>query len=164
MRAATFRFGRLMGVAGNARKEIKEMKSLFQSALLTATITLFSAAAVAQSVSRMRVNVPFSFIAGEQNYAAGEYVVQVNADHHILSLRPVDDAITRPMLLGWSSVKRTASVPLERGFLLFAVYPDQKVLRGVCAPGAEAGYKLPVSPREKELAKNNSKPAIRVVL
>jgi hypothetical protein len=102
----------------------------------------------------MRVQVPFSFLAGDQMHPAGAYSVSVDQDFKSMSLRAADDARADLLPLGFTPVERRGSDP-GRAFLRFQKLGDSYVLRGVWGSGMNLGYQTRVSARERELAKRS---------
>ena len=132
------------------------MKNVFAKAtvLMAAGFAVLMGAAPARSETRMSVNIPFAFLAGEQIHAAGAYQIRVNADMKYVELRPVEGVATERVLLDGTYVSR-ADKTATAGFLQFAQYGETYALRAVGAPGAGEGLGLAHSRAEKELAKTN---------
>jgi hypothetical protein len=132
------------------------MKNVFAkvTVLMAAGFAVLVGATPARSETRMNVNVPFAFLAGEQIHAAGAYQIRVNADMKYVELLPMDGVATERVLLDGTYVSR-ADKKATAGFLQFTQYGGTYALRAVGAPGAGEGLGLARSRAEKELAKTS---------
>jgi hypothetical protein len=141
-------------VKAERRKGIEMKKLSAKSALLlTGLVALaFARPAAAQNSNLFRVNVPFSFTAGQLAFPAGDYRINVDTDHgmlHIDSLGGRATGIVR-VLPGSSSRPETAA---DRGVLRFAKYGDHYFLTGLWKAGYVQSNRVLVSERLLNSAK-----------
>jgi hypothetical protein len=132
---------------------------------LAATTLLWVAPAGAQQ-SRMRMEIPFAFVAGERLLPAGPYWVTVDQD--FLRCR-FDGALTSTVQITrlLSVTDNRPSTKAEYGTLRFAVYGGRYFLSNVWRPGHEEGNRAVVSKRLLEAARSNSNdagPAVTTVV
>ncbi len=102
-----------------------------------------------------RANIPFEFIAGGKTLPAGTYTMEVDRLARRMQLRSAEGSFATHLTA--NITYRTGS--LENGALLFHRYGDTWVLRKLWNPGQAAGSEMPVTKRERELARNASAPA-----
>lgn len=121
--------------------------------LLAAGLAIIGAVAPARAQSNpMRVDIPFAFLAGEQNLPSGIYWVQLDAQFHTLSLRAINERASSRLLVRDSRVGRNPSEAF-RGVLSFQKYGATLVLKGLYAAGAVERHDLRPSKAEMELVK-----------
>ena len=140
-------------VADNAGKE-KVMKNIVtKSGILVAAALATLATAVpahAQS-SLMRMDIPFSFLAGEQRMPAGVYWVRLEGNFHIVDLSPANQGTAcRVGVKEGGELRKLSNA--DRGVLLFRKYGSTFVLKSVFAPGDTDRHDLRTSKTEIELA------------
>ncbi|MDR3698576.1 MAG: hypothetical protein P4L56_03010 [Candidatus Sulfopaludibacter sp.] len=111
-----------------------------------------TAAAAPPTATLMRIDIPFSFLAGEKSMPAGIYWVRLDARSHTLDLTAANEGASRRLLVTDGHATRKESVA-SRGVLSFRRYGSTLVLKGVYAPGAMESHNLPPSKAEIELAK-----------
>ncbi|HXZ78824.1 MAG TPA: hypothetical protein VEG30_02770 [Terriglobales bacterium] len=128
--------------------------------MVVALITISSLASVAQAQSnlRLRVNVPFKFVADNTAMQAGEYEIS-ELRPSILVLRNLDQRS--------AVVQRTGSSRPEKSLdgqaaLIFHRYGESYFLTQVVTETADSAYQLETSGEEKQLAQSAS-PQLRVV-
>lgn len=100
----------------------------------------------------LRVEIPFRFIAGDQVLSAGVYRVSVDPAFHRMELRNADGS-AGTFISVYAAVRSPAS---DMGKLLFHGYGNTFFLQGIWAAGMTAGYELPASKAEREMAKVRS--------
>ncbi len=130
------------------------MKNVIAKAavLLIAGLFVLTAAAAAQTVTPMRVEIPFAFMAGGHMYAAGTYLIYANTAQGYMDFRESRSAISERVLLTGARVARKG-VHRSLGFLKFEQLGNSYALRSVCAPNAADGASVTKSNLEKEMAK-----------
>jgi hypothetical protein len=119
-------------------------------------------------VSTMRMEIPFTFVAGDQVLPAGQYVVTVDQNFHHCRFDNLSDSIPRIVRLS----PATDSRPLTKdakGTLRFTWYGGQHFLSNVWRPGQEDGNRVVASKRLLEAAKskgngNDTSPAVVTVV
>ncbi|MCM3905653.1 MAG: hypothetical protein ND866_28500 [Pyrinomonadaceae bacterium] len=134
-----------------------------QQALRTLTVvslllTLAAVSARAQSAGEIRMEVPFDFYAGTQQFRAGEYTFRRDSKTGYTVLRVENRHSSASARLLTSRVQRP--VQPERAQLVFQKYGEQYFLTQVWTGGEDAGRELNESKRERrvrELAKNAEK-------
>jgi hypothetical protein len=110
---------------------------------------IFAASArVAQAQELMKVDIPFSFVAGDRALPAGEYSVSVSGTLHTLILTDGKDALS--LILETNAV--LANEPQRESKLIFNRYGDRYFLSQVWSEGNYCGRQLSKSAREKEIA------------
>ncbi len=134
------------------------MKNIItKSGILIAAGLAVCAMAVAAppTANLMRIDIPFSFFAGEKSMPAGIYWVRLDARSHTLDLTAANEDAYQRLLVteGYATRKESAA---GRGVLSFRRYGSTLVLKGVFAPGDTAGYNLPASRAAAELAKTTA--------
>ena len=119
--------------------------------VLVATLMLCGMSANAQSLEqRIKVNVPFDFSVGDQNFHAGEYFVQraqpSNGDLLVRVSSRDGKATTVRMTFPVLSFDLT-----NKGKLIFTRYGDHYFLSEIWPTGSNTGRGLPRSKHEKEI-------------
>jgi hypothetical protein len=111
-------------------------------------LALATAPVYAQTI-RVKANVPFEFIVGQQKLPAGEYTIQsINLDGSVLELRDSDQQAN-----GMVITNRCESLrPSAQTRLIFHRYGNRYFLAQIWAAGNSAGRELPKSRRELDLA------------
>jgi hypothetical protein len=147
-------------VADNAKKE-KSMKNIVTKSglFVAAGLAILAMAAPAYAQNRlMRVDIPFSFLAGEQRLPAGRYWVSFDGAFHTLDLRQLDARSTyRVRVQDGRATRKWAEA--DRGVLSFRKYGANLVLKGVFVSGGMERHDLQTSKAEIELAKAGALPA-----
>jgi hypothetical protein len=154
-------------VAWDARKKGFEtvITNLISKKAMLTGICVAAFALAAQAVagsSRIRVEVPFAFTAGNDTIPAGTYFVNIDDTLRqvlFFSTRSTETHIAR---LSPSLASRKVS-DSEIGTLRFAKYGDHYVLKTVFRPGQTAGNQLPSSARERELSQQYGGPEVATV-
>ena len=116
---------------------------------------LWAAPANAQG-SRMRMEVPFPFVAGEQVLPAGPYWVTVDQDFRRCRLDSMSGSDIQIVLLSTVTDSRPRT-KVENGSLLFTRYGGQHFLSNVWQPGQEEGNRVITSKRLLEAARSKGK-------
>lgn len=122
---------------------------LFASVLALVVTTVASA-----QTTKVKVNVPFSFMVDRTNLPAGQYLVQsVDVVGKVLAIRNLETNSTN--LVIFNSCTSLASVKQTK--LIFHRYGERYFLSRIWIEGNNLGHELNPSPREKEVAKDFSK-------
>jgi len=113
---------------------------------------LLAAAATPAQEARVKAQIPFDFVVGNQVLPAGEYAVVPEGNAQALWIRS-DQAKESAMTL---TIACTNSGPATSSRLVFHVVDGRYFLSQVWAQGYDQGRQLPRSKMEQQLAKNNS--------
>jgi hypothetical protein len=106
-------------------------------------------AQTAFSASRTQVtHIPFSFVADDHTFPAGNYVVETDQPKQLLLLRGENQA---PRII--MANRQELSAAPGKGELVFHRYGNQFVLKAVRAQGSWEAQTLPTGKVERELAK-----------
>jgi hypothetical protein len=119
---------------------------------LGAAALLWVAPAGAQS-SRMQMEIPFTFVAGDQTLPAGLYNVTVDQGFRTCRFESMTDSDVRVVRLSPAADSR----PMAKwgvGSLRFARYGGQHFLSNVWRPGQEDGNRVVTAKRLLEAAKS----------
>ncbi len=116
--------------------------------LMISLLAILPGTGYAQS-SRMSVQIPFEFRAGNKVLPAGEYRVAVDPAFNRMELR-LEDGSAGLYLSAHPTQVRT---PVDRGILVFNKYGDSYFLKKVFNRGRSLGYQLPPSKAEREMAR-----------
>lgn len=121
-------------------------KQLF--ALLGLGLLLATASAYAQTI-KVKADIPFKFAMNGKTMPSGEYSIQsLNGVAHALTISSEDEKPSIFLANSCVSLK-----PVETK-LVFTRYGDQYFLAQIWTAGNEAGYQLPKSRREAEVAQD----------
>jgi hypothetical protein len=112
-------------------------------------LTAMATTRVALAQEALVVNVPFDFVAGNQNLPAGEYSVKVSQTDARIVLIERKDA-TAAMFIGTNPV--VANTIQSESKLVFNRYGDRYFLSQVWNEGNDRGRQLMKTAREKEIA------------
>jgi hypothetical protein len=100
----------------------------------------------------IRVDIPFSFIAGDQLLRGGEYRIDVDNTRHVFRITSADDgSVSYVRTLPVTT--RRSSQEADRPMVRFAKHGEQYVLEGVWERGAIEGNTVVHSRRAMESAK-----------
>jgi hypothetical protein len=113
---------------------------------LTIATALFANGVNAQTVSRVKADVPFAFVAGSTKLPAGQYEVDMVAPS-IVRITTSDRSASAMLIVNASS--RNASD--NEGKLVFHKYGDKYFLADIWAPGTQSGIAVRPSALEKEM-------------
>jgi len=105
--------------------------------------------------SLMRVDIPFSFVSGDETLPAGVYQIRVDDQTYRMVLIPAAETRIHAVRMALTSVKRSSSNS-DFGTLQFQKYGDQYVLSAVWKPGQTEGHPFIESKAERDLAKQYS--------
>jgi hypothetical protein len=130
--------------------------------LLGSILLLMATMASAQTVQRVTVTVPFSFVAGSKNLPAGNYMVELNTDSGTRGVIVLRGDGQQPILLMVANGKEYLAAP-EHSQLVFHRYGTSFFLAELQTEGDSTGRALATSDREKEMA-HNSRPDQKIVL
>src|SRR6478609_430806 len=123
------------------------MKNFFYSNTVLAAIgaVLFLASSASAQTSNIRVDVPFSFTAGDQSFAAGEYRIDIdNASHFCRIASTTDRSVSYVRVLPVMTQRGAADA--RHAVVRFAKMGEHYVMQGVWQRGSITGQTL-VSPR-----------------
>ncbi len=115
--------------------------------LLGSILLLMAAMASAQTVQRVTVTVPFSFVAGSHNLPAGDYTIELNHEKDTMILRSEDRSGNNVVMLANNSER--AANP-GQSYAIFQRYGSHYFLAEVWRQGA--GQTLIPGKLERELA------------
>ena len=104
-------------------------------------------------VSTMRMEIPFTFVAGDQVLPAGQYVVTVDQNLRRCRFDNLSDSILRVVRLATTTDSRPLT-KTAKGTLRFTRYGGQQFLSAVWRPGQEDGNRVVASKRLLEAAKS----------
>lgn len=125
---------------------MKVLRSMVFAAGLLAVVS----SAKAQSPStRVVANVPFDFVANDQQYEAGKYTL-ASMEGPAISIHDNDTSDTRLTLTQNISKMR----PAEKSVLVFHHVGDQYFLSQIWVKGRTEGRVIPESKLEQKMAKN----------
>ena len=111
------------------------------------------------------MDIPFTFVAGEQVLPAGAYWVTVDPDFRLCRFDNLSSSSMQMILLS-RYFDRRPFTKAAHGTLRFTRYGSQHFLSNVWRPGQEDGNRVPVSKRLLEAAKsqvNGAGPAVSEV-
>jgi hypothetical protein len=130
-------------------KEIKMKNNLVRVSMLV----LGAAAGYAQSVTALRANIPFDFMASGVNLPAGDYSVETKTPTvAILQARDKHASV----IVG--AVATQSLDPQKEGHLVFHRYGNQYFLADIWVRGSNVGRHIPVSKQERSFAKGQTEP------
>jgi len=115
--------------------------------LLGSILLLMAAMASAQTVQRVTVTVPFSFVAGSHNLPAGDYTIELNREKDTMILRSEDRSGNNAVMLAINSQR--AANP-NQSYAIFQRYGSHYFLAEVWRQGA--GQTLTPGNLEREVA------------
>ena len=124
-----------------------------RSAFLGLGLLLAVSAAQAQE-TRVKANIPFDFVVGNQILPAGEYLVASEGSTNQTIVIRSDDSKTAILSLTNSC---SSSKPSDMSKLVFHRLANRYFLSQVWVEGNSSGWQLPHSKAEIEMAKNNDK-------
>ena len=118
----------------------------------TALALLMTTAASAQTI-KLTANVPFSFIVDRATLPAGDYLLEsMNDQGSVLAIRDQNSKVkSLVMSNSCSTLKAVTDTKL-----IFHRYGNRYFLKQIWVAGNDAGHELPISPREKEVARDFS--------
>ena len=112
--------------------------------VIQVAMSLAACSLMAQS-PRLRVTVPFDFVAGSSSFPAGEYLVQTGYSPNKVVVRSADAKRNAIML----SHGAQATSPPGQAELVFHVYDGRYYLSQVWTGDAARGQELPASRAER---------------
>lgn len=117
-------------------------------------LLLVGAVGSAQAQQSIRVNIPFAFMADKATLPAGEYLVQRPAigGPRVLMLQRIDGSAAAIV----SAMSVQANDWQTETYLVFHRFGDSYFLSQIWTEGNKSGLQLSKSPREKELARNET--------
>ena len=136
------------------------MKKQHVPFVLVLSLLLVAGSAFAQTIS-IKSNVPFSFNAAGKSMPAGQYSIKSigTADTKTLVLQGSEPGAV--MMLSSNSADKLA--PSDATKLVFHVYGSEYFLSEVWVAGNSLGHQIPVTTRERELAKGNAPQDVDVI-
>ena len=120
--------------------------------LLGSILLLMAAMASAQTVQRVTVTVPFSFVAGSQNLPAGDYTIELNREKDTMLLRSADRSGNNAVMLATNS---EGGANPDKTYAIFQRYGAHYFLASVWREGV--GQTLIPGKLERELASKRSR-------
>jgi len=118
--------------------------------LLGSILLLTAAMASAQTVQRVTVTVPFSFVAGSRNLPAGDYTIELNREKDTMILRSEDRSGNNAVMLA----RNGGGANPDKSYAIFRHYGSHYFLAEVWRQGA--GQTLTPGDLERELASKHS--------
>jgi hypothetical protein len=118
--------------------------------LLGSILLLVAAMASAQTVQRVTVTVPFSFVAGSRNLPAGDYTIELNREKDTMTLRSEDRSGNNAVMLA----RNSGGANPDKSYAIFRHYGSHYFLAEVWRQGA--GQTLIPGKLERELASKHS--------
>jgi hypothetical protein len=109
-------------------------------AALGAAVLFLASPASAQSAN-MRVDVPFTFTAGNQSFPAGEYRIDIDNGSHFCRIASISDRAVAFVRVQPVTSQRTGS-DTRNAVVRFAKYGDRYVMEGVWQRGSITGNTL----------------------
>ena len=101
----------------------------------------------------MRMDIPFTFVAGDQILPAGWYTVTVDQEFHRLRFDSLSNSTVQMIRLAPATDSRPQSKTAQ-GTLRFTRYGGQHFLSAVWRPGQQEGNRVVASKRLLEAAKS----------
>ena len=126
------------------------MKKQHVPFVLVLSLLLVAGSAFAQTIS-IKSNIPFSFNAAGKSMPAGQYSIKTLGTSSSKSLVLQGSEPGAVMILGANSSEKM--VAADETKLVFHVYGSEYFLSEIWVEGSTAGHQIPVSSRERELAK-----------
>ena len=126
-------------------------------ALLALFVTLAAVSVSAQTTAKMRVSIPFDFVAGKTKLKAGKYEVSRSAEK-ILGLLSINE---RKKILVFAPYALRRSGGELPGRLVFHRYGDEYFLSATWTPGDLSGNELSQPSAERRLARELAKTKTR---
>ena len=119
--------------------------------LLGSVLLLMAAMASAQTVQRVTVTVPFSFVAGSHDLPAGDYTIELNHEEGTMILCSEDRSGNNAVMLARNSERADN---LDRSYAIFQRYGAHYFLAAVWSQGR--GQILTPGKLVRELASKHS--------
>ena len=113
---------------------------------ILAALSLAAVSLMGQSSPQLRVNVPFDFVAGSQNFQAGEYIVRTGLLPNSTWIRSTTSG-ANAIFLSHPALSRTAT---DEASLKFHRYGDRYFLYQIWTLGDGVGQEMPKSRAESE--------------
>lgn len=126
------------------------MKKQSLRSILVLSLLLVAGSAFAQTIN-VRGDIPFSFYAAGKSMPAGQYSIKSlpNGDSNAIMVQGSEKGAVK--LLSANSAEQLNAADATK--LVFHVYKGEYFLSQVWVRGNNRGHQIPVSPRERELAK-----------
>ena len=128
------------------------MKKQHVRSILVLSLLLVAGSAFAQTIN-VHSNVPFSFYAAGKSMPAGQYSIRTLGTSGTNSLALQGSEPGAVMILSANSSEKM--VAADETKLVFHVYGSEYFLAEVWVAGNNLGHQIPVSTRERELAKGS---------
>lgn len=118
-------------------------KSLTAVVLLLALITCLANTVNAQSVHRLKINVPFSFVLNGQTFPAGRYIIERTdpGRPNLVTVKKADGSIVRVVL----TQRVEKDKPNAAASLIFLRREGKHYLSQVWNVGAMSGNQIPLA-------------------
>jgi len=136
------------------------MKKQHVPFVLVLSLLLVAGSAFAQTIS-IKSNIPFSFNAAGKSMPAGQYSIKTLGTSSSKSLVLQGSEPGAVMILGANSSEKM--VAADETKLVFHVYGSEYFLSEVWVAGNSLGHQIPVTTRERELAKGNTPQDVDVI-
>jgi hypothetical protein len=136
----------------------KEKVTSMRISILLGSILLMAAMLSAQTVQRVTVTVPFSFVAGNHNLPAGNYTIELNHEKDRMVLHSTDDNITPVVMLASNSEQPGKQ---DQTHVVFQRYGAHYFLSEVWKQGA--GQTLSPGKLQRELASKRATEEMAIV-
>jgi hypothetical protein len=133
---------------------------LASSRSLPALVLLLATAAQAQTTN-VKAKIPFDFVVGNHTYSAGEYTVRSMSQSS--SVIRIDNADDPEKGIALANVSCSASAA-EATTLVFQRLGDNYFLYQVWTDGSNTGREFPITKTQVQLAKNDSKPELVIMV
>jgi hypothetical protein len=135
------------------------MKNQNLRSILVLSLLLVAGSAFAQTIN-VRSDVPFSFKVSGKSMPAGQYSIKtMTADGATLVLKGSEPHTVA--LISSNSAQKVDKSDSTK--LVFHVYGSEYFLSEIWVEGSNAGHQIPVSSRERELAKGNTAVDVNVL-
>ena len=123
------------------------------------SLLLAAGSAFAQTID-VKGDIPFSFVVNKATLPAGQYELKsLTDDGKAMSLRGPDGKSAGIV----SSNRAESTTPSEKTKLVFKRYGDRYFLSQIWVAGETAGRQLPMSAREREMAKTSAPESVVVM-
>ena len=123
-----------------------------KAALAALGLAVLALAAPASAQTKMRADIPFSFVVGDQSLPAGSYTLVLDTNLSFCRIDSAGDGSMHRVLFVPGATRRQNTNP-DRGVVQFQKYGDRYFLSGVWKPGNPDGLAAITSRRLMESAK-----------
>ena len=134
-------------------------KNLVYAVVVMALALGLAVPSFAQYAGRINVTVPFSFIAENQRFAPGDYVVEKMANGR-LRIHTNDGRVSASFLV----LPKEGKTAPEQAHFIFRRYANEYFLATIWTSGLNTGWELLEGKAEREMAKNQTTPVTTAML